>query len=455
MTSTQFPDSFLWGVATSAYQIEGAAGEDGRGESIWDRFCSEPGRIADGSSGAVACDHYHRWRDDLALIRTLGLGAYRFSIAWPRIIPQGTGAVNSAGLDFYERLVDGLLEAGIQPFATLYHWDLPQALQDRGGWAARATTDAFATYADVVSRRLGDRVASWATHNEPWCIAHLGHEDGEHAPGLHDPAVALAAAHHVLLSHGMAARVIRGNVPGAPVGIVLNLTPTSPATDRAEDHDAARWMDGFFNRWYLDPLFHAKYPADAVADRVARGHLPVSGMPFVKPGDLATIAQPLDYLGINYYARAVMRENGTGNPESVSMVPKKELTDMGWEVYPEGMRDLLVRVHRDYAPPRIYITENGAAYADGPDAAGRIRDERRIAFFRGHLRAAHQAITDGVPLEGYFAWSLLDNFEWAQGYEKRFGLIWVDYETQTRTLKDSAVWYRDTIAANGVSAGSP
>ncbi|NNE08806.1 MAG: beta-glucosidase [Gemmatimonadetes bacterium] len=454
MSTAPFPPGFLWGAATSSYQIEGAAGEDGRGESIWDRFANEEGRIADGTSGAVACDHYHRWREDIAIMKSLHLGAYRFSIAWPRVIPAGVGAVNEAGLDFYDRLVDGLLDAGIDPFVTLYHWDLPQALQDRGGWASRETATAFAEYANVVSRRLGDRVATWVTHNEPWCISHHGHEDGEHAPGIQDPPTALAAAHHVLLSHGWAARAIRENVPEAPVGIVLNLTPASPATDRAEDRDAARWMDGFFNRWFLDPLYHARYPEDAVADRIARGHLPSSGMPFVETGDLEAIAQKLDFLGINYYGRAVMRMNEGGRPESVPMAPKDELTDMGWEVYPDGLHDLLVRVNRDYAPSPIYITENGAAYADGPDADGRVSDPRRIDFHRGHLRAIHRAIADGVPVAGYFAWSLLDNFEWAHGYKKRFGLVWVDHDTQTRIPKESAAWYRDTVVANAVVNGS-
>ncbi len=369
----RFPDGFLWGVATSSHQIEGAFGEDGRGESIWDRFAATPGRIADGSNAGVACDHYHRWRDDIGLMQWLGVGAYRFSIAWPRVLPRGTGAVNAAGLDFYDAMVDVLLERGIQPFVTLYHWDLPQALQDAGGWAERRTAEAFVEYADTVTARLGDRVRHWMTHNEPWCIAHLGHETGEHAPGHRDPAESLRAAHHVMLSHGWASAVIRRNAPGAEVGIALNLCPAFPASPRDADRDAARWFDGFFNRWYLDPIFRGCYPADAMADRIARGHVQGPVPPFVRAGDLEAIAAPLDFLGVNYYSRAVMRSDPSGVPQQVGAVDASELTDMGWEVFPQGLHELLVRIAREYAPPKVYITENGAAYADAPDAARRVR----------------------------------------------------------------------------------
>jgi beta-glucosidase len=443
-----FPRGFRWGVATSAHQIEGAVDEDGRGESIWDRFEATPGKIAGGSNARVACDHYHRWRDDVALMTRLGVNAYRFSVAWPRVLPTGEGGANSVGLDFYDRLVDALLHMGIRPFVTLYHWDLPQSLQDRGGWLSRETVDAFVHYADVVTGRLGDRVKHWVTHNEPWCIAHLGYDSGEHAPGVNNPAGALSAAHHVLLSHGRTCAVIRENVPDANVGIVLNLTPSSPASDSPEDADASRWFDGFFNRWYLDPVFRGRYPEDVIADRIAAGHLESVRLPFLEPGDMQTIAAPIDFLGVNYYSRVVM-ESGDG-PRAVQIAPDDALTDMGWEVYPQGLTELLERVHREYAPKTIIITENGAAYADGPDPEGRITDTRRVEFIRGHLRACHRAIEAGVPLGGYFVWSLMDNFEWAHGYKKRFGLYWVDYETQQRIPKDSAFWYHGVVAANAV-----
>jgi beta-glucosidase len=448
----KFPEGFLWGVATSAQQIEGGIHEQGRGESIWDRFAATPGRIADRSDASIACDHFHRWRDDIELMRWLGVGAYRFSIAWPRVRPDGRGAINQAGLDFYDALVDGLLAAGIRPFATLYHWDLPQALQERGGWASRDTAKAFADYAGIVSGRLGDRVLHWTTHNEPWCIAALGHEQGVHAPGHRDPAESLRVAHHVLLSHGWAADAVRQSAPGAEVGIVLNLTPVTPASKSPADHDAARRADGILNRWYLDPLFRGRYPEDAIADRARRGHLAGTILPFEQPGDLAAIAAPFDFLGVNYYSRAVVRAGEDGEPVAVEVVPHEQLTDMGWEVYPQGLYDLLIRVDREYAPRRIYLTENGAAYADGPDGTGQIHDTRRVQFLHGHLQAALRAIADGVPLHGFFTWSLLDNFEWAHGYSKRFGLYWVDFVTQQRIPKESAFWYRE-VAASGVIDG--
>jgi beta-glucosidase len=387
-------------------------------------------------------------------MRWLGIGAYRFSTAWPRVLPDGRGAVNGKGLDFYEGLVDALLDSGIRPFITLYHWDLPQSLQDTGGWGTRATAEAFAQYAAAVTKRLGDRVDHWVTHNEPWCIACLGHEEGAHAPGHRDPAEALRAAHHVLLSHGWAVDAIRGNSPGAKVGIVLNPVPVWPASEDERDRDAARWFDGFFNRWYLDPLFRGCYPEDAVADRVRSGHLEVAGLPFVESGDLEIISKPLDFLGINYYSRVVMRAGDAGRPVAVSTVPREALTDMGWEIFPEGLYKLLLRIDREYKPPRIYITENGAAYDDEAGTAGRIADTRRIDYLRGHVAAAHRAIAAGVPLGGYFVWSLLDNFEWAHGYTKRFGLYHVDYETQHRTPRDSAFWFRGVLKRNAVDDGS-
>ncbi len=446
----KFPRDFIWGAATAAYQIEGAWNEDGRGESIWDRFTHTPGKIVDGSSGDVACDHYHRWTDDIALMQRLGLQAYRFSIAWPRILPQGRGQVNQPGLDFYNRLVDGLLAAGIEPYVTLYHWDLPQVLQDQGGWPARATAEAFVEYADVVSRALGDRVKHWITHNEPWCISFLSHHIGEHAPGWQDGPASLRAAHHILLSHGWTVPVIRRNSPGAQAGITLNFTPGDPASPSAADWEAWRYHDGYSHRWFLDPLYGRHYPADMVADFTARGFLP-EGLVFVEAGDLAAIAVQTDFLGVNFYTREIVRnKDAAGNlPQTVFPAPRSEWTDMNWEVHPDSLYNLLNRLHFEYRPPKIVITENGASYADGPDSQAQIKDERRIAYLRSHLAVAHRTIQNGVPLAGYFAWSLMDNFEWARGYLQRFGLVWVDYDTQQRLPKDSALWYRQVIANNG------
>jgi beta-glucosidase len=453
----EFPRGFLWGVATSATQIEGGVREGGRGESIWDRFAATPRRILDGSDPRVACDHYHRWREDVGLLEWLGVNAYRFSIAWPRIIPDGRGTPNRAGLDFYDRLVDALLAAGITPFVTLYHWDLPQALQDLGGWAVRDTAERFVEYADAVTARLGDRVRTWATHNEPWCVATLGHEHGEQAPGHRDPAEALRVAHHVLLSHGWATSVVRRNAPGAEVGIVQILSPVEPASPSEADRDAARQLDGSFNRWFLDPVFRGRYPADAIADRVRRGHLAGASLPFVGDGDLRAIAAPIDFLGINYYSRSVVRSGADGTPVPVAVAPPEALTEMGWEVHPQGLHDVLLRITREYRPARIYVTENGAAFADRADDAGRIGDPRRVAYLAGHLEAARRAIREGVPLAGYFVWSLMDNFEWAHGYTKRFGLFSVDPASRERRPKDSAHWFRHVVAAGaaGGRAGPP
>jgi len=455
MAVKSFPKNFIWGAGTSAFQIEGGVHEAGRGESIWDRYTHEKGRIADGSNADVACDHFNRMPEDVALMKGLGLGSYRFSIAWPRVFPQGRGVANSAGLDFYDALVDNLLEAGIRPFPTLYHWDLPQTLQDQGGWANRDIVDAFAEYSQAVTRRLGDRVKQWVTHNEPWCIAVLGHEEGAHAPGFKDPVKALQVSHHLLLSHGRATRIIGQEVAGAEVGIVNNYCPAYPASDSAGDHDAARWFDGFFNRWFLDPIFHGKYPEDAIADRVARGHLPGSELPFVKDGDMAEIAAPQDFLGINYYSRNVMRANKEGQPEAVAMAPKEDLTDMEWEVFPEGLFKSLTDLNKNYAPKKIYIAENGAAYDVAAHKDGRIADEKRVAYLHSHLLALHRAIDAGVPVDGYYLWSLFDNFEWALGYEKKFGLYAIEEKTLDRLPKDSANWYRNVVAANAIDDSPP
>ena len=451
MTQKLFPDGFLWGVATSAQQIEGAFAEGGRGESIWDRFAATPSNIEDGSNPQVACDHYHLWKEDVARLKWLGVAAYRFSISWSRVLPHGRGTRSYAGLDFYDALVDELLRQGIRPFVTLNHWDIPQALQEEGGWASRTVAEAFVEYAHLVSERLGDRVKDWVTHNEPWCIATLGYEEGKHAPGHQDGAASLRVAHHLLLSHGWAMQAVRTNSLHAQVGIVLNLLPITPASNTDADRDAVRQLDGMFNRWYLEPLYRGKYPPDAIADRHRWGHLEQPDLPFVQPGDLKAISSATDFLGVNYYSRAVVKAGKDGKPISVDVVPQEQLTDMGWEVYPEGLYDLLTHLHHKYHPAKVYITENGAAYADGPNAQGRIEDTRRIDFVRSHLLEAQRARQDGVPLAGYFLWSLLDNFEWGHGYAKRFGLFWVDYESLQRMPKDSAFWYRASIAANAVA----
>jgi beta-glucosidase len=448
-----FPKNFVWGSATSSYQIEGAANEDGRGESIWDRFAKTRSNIKDGSNGDVACDHYHRWRDDIALLSELGHAAYRFSIAWPRIFPSGRAPLNEAGIDFYSRLVDGLLSKGITPYATLFHWDLPQKLQDEGGWPSRATAEAFVEYADHVARRLGDRVKHWITHNEPWCSGFVAHQKGEHAPGAHGWAAAVAASHHLLLSHGLAIELVRQNCPGAQVGITLNMSPSIPASKSAADYDAARRHDGYMNRWFLDPIFRGAYPADIVADYAEAGRLPKDWSSLVRPADMRHIAAHTDFLGVNYYNRHVARGDVSEDknaPREVFVAEKSEWTDIGWEVYPQGLFEVLTRAHLEYRAPKIYVTENGASYLDAPNAVGRVADARRIAFLQKHLLAARRAIDAGVPLAGYFAWSLMDNYEWDHGYTQRFGLCWVDYKTQERIPKDSALWYKKVIEDNSV-----
>jgi len=441
-----FPADFLWGAATASYQIEGGWNEDGKGPSIWDTFSHTPGKILHGDTGDVACDHYHRWRDDIAVMRDLGLRAYRFSVSWPRVVPKGVGSVNEAGLDYYERLVDGLLAVDIVPVLTLYHWDLPQVLQDRGGWGARETIDAFVAYADVVSRRLGDRVPMWITHNEPSVVAVDGHVVGEHAPGLRDPKLGLQVAHNLLVSHGLAVPVIRANVPGADVGITINVWPQRPATGAPDDVAAAERQYAADAGWYLDPLYGNGYPQEILEIYESRGLAPE-----VVEGDMATIAAPTDFLGLNYYSRSLVRADPASEPFGVAGVCEPgEYTDTGWLVVPDGLYDLLMRVSRDYRPPAVYVTENGAAYADTVADDGAIHDGRRLAYLRGHFQAAHRAMAEGVVLRGYFVWSLLDNFEWAEGYDKRFGLVLVDFDTQTRTVKDSGHWYRDVIATGEV-----
>lgn len=430
---SDFPVSFTWGVATSAYQIEGAHNVEGRGTSIWDTFCDQPGAIADSSSGKVACDHYHRLEEDLDLIQSLGVTAYRFSISWPRVQPKGYGDWNEAGFAFYERLLHGLQKRGLQAHVTLNHWDLPQALQDLGGWAQRETVNHFVRYSLEVSRRFGSRCASICTHNEPWVIAILGHEHGVFAPGLQSRATAMQAAHHLLLSHGLACKAIRELGISTQLGIVLNLSPIYPASDSPQDIQKAKIDDGLNARWYLDPLVGRGYPSDVLA------HLG-SDAPVFRAEDLEAIAQPLDYLGVNYYTRNF---SSTGNPWDVHSTGN-EVTDMGWEVYPQGLTELLTRLHADYAFPCLRVTENGAAFKDEL-RDGEVNDTQREDYFRRHIQATRQAIEQGVPVDAYFAWSLMDNFEWASGYEKRFGLIHVDYETLKRTPKRSARWFQNFL----------
>lgn len=433
LNRADFPTTFVWGVATAAYQIEGAANEGGRGESVWDRFCAKSGTIADGSSGLIACDHYHRMPADVALMADMGVENYRFSIAWPRVQPDGEGAWNEEGFAFYDRLLTALEAKGIKAHLTLNHWDLPQALQDKGGWAARETCTFFVRYAQEVTKRFGHRLASLVTHNEPWVVAILGHQDGIFAPGLKARSVAFQVAHHLLLSHGMAVAAVRKSHPNLQLGIVLNLSPIYPASASAADIAKAKLDDGYIVRWYMDPLFKAAYPQDVWDDLG-------SDAPVVPDGDMDTIAQPLDFVGVNYYTRNF---SSSGNPWDVRANAAR-VTDMGWEVFPQGLTELLVRLHQDYAPKALLVTENGAAFVDKL-AGGRVVDPDRLEYLREHIAACADAIAQGVPLKGYFAWSLLDNFEWASGYAKRFGLVYVDYATQQRIVKSSGQWYADFL----------
>jgi beta-glucosidase len=441
-----FPPPFTFGVSTSAYQIEGAVDRDGRGPSIWDRFSHTPGKIRDGSNGDVAVGHYDRWEQDLDLLVQLGVDAYRFSIAWPRVVPDGAGAVNRAGLDFYERLVDGLLARGIVPYLTLYHWDLPLALHDHGGWLARDTAYHFARYAEIVARALGDRVRHFATLNEPRCAAMVGFLEGRHAPGERSLPHALTAAHHMLLAHGLAVPAIRAAAREPTVSVVLDVKPIVPASAGESDRRAAHALDGVFNRLYLDAILRGAYPEDVWAGFG-------SAVPAVAAGDLATIAGPLDALGLNYYTRAVVRHDPAAPyPSAVEVpVPGATYTTMNTEVFPEGLRDILVRLHADYVLPPVYVAENGAAFADTV-TAGRIADTARQAYLERHLAALSEARALGVAVNGYFVWSFLDNFEWGHGYLQRFGIVHVDFQTLERTLKDSAHWLRALLRARRARA---
>lgn len=456
-----FPATFRWGAATSSYQIEGAVDEDGRGESIWDTFCRVPAAVSGGDTGDIACDFYHRFRDDVRLMAELGLNAYRFSVAWPRVQPTGRGKPNEAGLDFYRELVDELLDNGIEPWLSLYHWDLPQELEDRGGWPERDTAARFADYAAVVHDALGDRVRYWSTHNEPWCASFLGYGNGLHAPGRQEPASAVRAAHHLLLSHGLATQAMRASRRDTEIGITLNLFPVTPVTRTPADLDAARRIDGLANRLFLDPLLAGRYPSDVLAD-VA----PVSGTAHIHDGDEARIGVPIDFLGINYYRRYVVAgpppDSSVAVAGQVSAYPGSEgvrfidtgapVTAMGWEIDADGLTELLLRLRREYPAMPLYICENGAAFDDVVGVDGTVDDAERTAYLEAHLRACHDAISVGVPLRGYFVWSLMDNFEWAHGYAKRFGIVRVDYATQQRTVKASGHWYAQVIRRGGLDA---
>jgi len=437
MTARQFPRTFLFGVATSAYQIEGGHDIDGKEPSIWDAFCRRPGAVEDGSTGDVACDHYHRYREDVARMAALGLDAYRFSISWPRVLANG--GVNAQGLDFYDRLTDALLEQSIRPFVTLYHWDLPQKLQEKGGWASPETVERFAELAHVVAARLGDRVKDWITVNEPEVVAFVGHAQGRHAPGLRNDKLAFGVAHHLLLAHRAAEAEIRSEVKNARVGISLNLAPVHPASDSPEDLAAARRADGYLNRWYLDALSGRGYPTDMLE---WYGEL----VDAKAADEMRSYRSDLDFLGINYYSRQVVRAF-PGDLLGTRQVPVRDAayTTMGWEVYPRGLSEILTRVARDYQPKAIYVTENGASFDDRPQNGG-VHDPARTNYLAAHFSEAAAAIEAGVPLEGYFIWSLMDNFEWSHGYTKRFGIVYVDYATQRRTDKESAHWYREFLA---------
>jgi beta-glucosidase len=436
------PPGFRFGVATAAYQIEGSTLADGRGESIWDRFAHTPGAVANGDTGDVACDHYRRWQADLDLMASLHVESYRFSIAWPRVLPAGGGAVNQRGLDFYKRLAEGLRERGIEPIATLYHWDLPQALQNRGGWADRETALRFAEYARVVGAELGDVVGSWITQNEPWVTAFLGNAYGTKAPGIRDWATALRVSHHLLLGHGRATEALRTVLPAtAEVGLALNLFPVVPAVDDEAHRAAATVRDGYVNRWFLDPVFRGAYPEDMVA-RYERATGPLDA---IQDGDLATIGTPIDFLGVNYYNPMRVEPSAEAPLHVQDAEAVGPTTGMGWEIEPDGLRQVLARVRESYTTLPILITENGSAFEDAAPAGGTVEDPDRRAYLAGHLEALGRAIAEGSDVRRYYVWSLLDNFEWEEGYDQRFGIVHVDFDTQVRTPKASALFYRDYI----------
>jgi beta-glucosidase len=443
----QFPPEFVFGASTAAYQIEGAASEDGRGPSIWDTFARTPGKVTNGDTGDIACDHYHRLESDLDLVRDLGLDSYRFSIAWPRVVPDGTGPVNARGLDFYRRMVDGLLTRGVTPMATLFHWDLPQPLQDAGGWAHRDTVGWFADYATAVLEAIGDAVPLWVTVNEPFCAGMIGHLQGRHAPGIVDLHTALAASHHLLLAHGEAVRLVRDLVPEARVGNSVLLSDIHPATEAPADVEAARRLDGYENRWFLDPVFRAAYPDDML-DWYA-GQVPID---FIGDGDLKVIAAPMNFSGINFYeTKTVVGDQGEPFHRASVLAAGGPLTANGIDARPAGLGRVLRRLRAEYPAIPLYITENGAPFFDYVDPNGQVKDPERVRYLDDHLTETHRAMADGVDVRGYFVWSLLDNFEWADGYSRRFGLYFVEFGTQARIAKASARWYQRLIASRAPS----
>jgi beta-glucosidase len=449
MPEISFPKDFLWGTATAAYQIEGAVNEGGRGETIWDRFSHAPGKVYQNQNGDIACDHYHRYREDIQLMTDIGLRSYRFSVAWSRIFPSGGGKINTPGLDFYQHLVDELLAAGIIPMITLYHWDLPQSLQDRGGWANRDTVKYYTDYAATMFDKLADRIQLWITHNEPAVVAFNGHDSGEHAPGIQDRQTALQVSHNLLLSHAQAAILFDEYRRGDnQIGITLNLAPAYPDTDSPEDELAARYYDGMQNRWFLDPVFTGSYPEDMFEFYQKQYNAPA-----VEPEDLRAFrTSRIDFLGVNYYMRKILRRPEKQEDLFAEVRPDYQgvrFTEMDWEVYPDGLYKFLTRIQRDYDPPTLYVTESGIACPDQVDADGRVQDDERIEYLRSHFSAAHRALQEGVKLKGYYVWSLIDNFEWAYGYSKRFGVVYIDYKSQDRIPKSSANWYREVIANSG------
>jgi len=439
----QFPKDFIWGAATSAYQIEGAWNKDGKGPSIWDNFSKKWFKTHQGANGDIAVDHYHRWPEDVAIMADLGLKSYRFSVAWTRIFPQGTGQVNQKGLDFYSRLVDGLLEKGIQPIPTFFHYDLPQAIQDKGGWTRRETAQEFGDYVGVVANKLNDRAKTWITHNEPWVTAFVGHMTGEHAPGRRNPFATLSAVHTLLLSHGYAMEALRANTSAdSQVGIALNLSPIYPATDSDNDRLAAERFDGQLNRLMLDPLLRGSYPEDML--RLFRWFWPK-----MQPGDMERISAPMDFVGVNYYTRLVAKwAFYVPIMQAMPVTPKNAEMSQMWEIYPEGIYDLLTRIWRDYKPKAIFVSENGVPVPDVLNSNGKVHDVQRISYLSRHLQQVHRAMGEGVPITGYLAWSLLDNFEWAYGYQMRFGLVHVDFNSLKRTVKDSGRWFAQVIRTN-------
>ncbi|WP_018247646.1 GH1 family beta-glucosidase [Orenia marismortui] len=446
MNKLIFPKDFIWGSATASYQVEGAFDEDAKGESIWDRFSHTPGKVENGDTGDVACDHYHRYKEDIALMKEIGIDSYRLSISWSRILPEGKGEINQQGLDFYRNLIDELLKAGIKPAITIYHWDLPQALQDEGGWANRQTVKYFVDYAEILFNEFGDVVSQWITHNEPYVVAVHGHLTGSHAPGIKDPKVAMQVAHNILLSHGLTVKKYRELELDGEIGITLNLTSSYPNSNSQEDNEAAKRMEACINGWFLEPLFKGKYPEKLIE---------LYGAKFnqldIRAGDMDIIKEEIDFLGINYYSRSLVRHNEDSDFFKIEGVKPEDskYTAMDWEIYPDGLYDLLIKVNREYTQKPLYITENGAAFDDEISEDGRVHDQERINYLKSHFQRAYKTIKEGVPLKGYYVWSLMDNFEWAYGYDKRFGIIYIDYnKDRKRILKDSAYWYQNVIANN-------